>query len=311
MANLAIKGHETRGKEVIKILEMLGGTNVYHHRGGDNCVGYTVEGNEIRNIHYIFGDEDFIFFTLEEFLEKYPYKVGDKVRIPDYESEVRIDDMNWDGHEIQYNVFSDESEWYSAKELNRFNEPYKEQESMEEQKLIPPYMDYDVRTSKEGTIENKQFTDMLDTLSSYLGDILTPKGVEKAIKYIRENMEEYSKPQYPKTYEECCEVLRCNIGITMKLGIEEDEKLFSLFYMLKTCRNAYWKLYGEQTGLGKPWEPVWKDDNTKYIITFAQNEVYKDVSFIFNYILAFPTEEMRDAFYENFKELIETCKEFL
>jgi hypothetical protein len=28
-------------------------------------------------------------------------------------------------------------------------------------------------------------------------------------------------------------------------------------------------------------------------------------------ILLFPTEEMRDAFYENFKDLIEKCKEFL
>ena len=28
-------------------------------------------------------------------------------------------------------------------------------------------------------------------------------------------------------------------------------------------------------------------------------------------ILSFPTEEMRDAFYENFKEQIEVCKEFL
>jgi hypothetical protein len=28
-------------------------------------------------------------------------------------------------------------------------------------------------------------------------------------------------------------------------------------------------------------------------------------------ILSFPTEEMRDAFKENFDELIEECKEFL
>jgi hypothetical protein len=28
-------------------------------------------------------------------------------------------------------------------------------------------------------------------------------------------------------------------------------------------------------------------------------------------ILAFPTEEMRDTFYENFKDLIEQCKELL
>ena len=30
-----------------------------------------------------------------------------------------------------------------------------------------------------------------------------------------------------------------------------------------------------------------------------------------NVLLAFPTEEMRDAFYENFKDLIEQCKELL
>jgi hypothetical protein len=28
-------------------------------------------------------------------------------------------------------------------------------------------------------------------------------------------------------------------------------------------------------------------------------------------LLVFPTSEMRDAFYENFKELIEECKELL
>ena len=30
-----------------------------------------------------------------------------------------------------------------------------------------------------------------------------------------------------------------------------------------------------------------------------------------NVILAFPTDEMRDAFYENFNELIGSCKELL
>ena len=35
MANLAIKGHATRGKEVIGILEMLGGKNSYDATGLD------------------------------------------------------------------------------------------------------------------------------------------------------------------------------------------------------------------------------------------------------------------------------------
>lgn len=33
MANLAIKGHATRGSEVIELLEMLGGINKYKHKG--------------------------------------------------------------------------------------------------------------------------------------------------------------------------------------------------------------------------------------------------------------------------------------
>lgn len=38
MANLAIKGHPTRGKEVIEILEMLGGKE--KHLFGGNGPGY-------------------------------------------------------------------------------------------------------------------------------------------------------------------------------------------------------------------------------------------------------------------------------
>ena len=53
-------------------------------------------------------------------------KIGDKVRVPDFESEVRIEDMEWNGYEVQYNVFCDESEWYLAEDLNSYNSPYKE-----------------------------------------------------------------------------------------------------------------------------------------------------------------------------------------
>ena len=43
------------------------------------------------------------------------------------------------------------------------------------------------------------------------------------------------------------------------------------------------------------------------------NKVVKDFCGVgdVNVILTFPTEEMRDAFYENFKDLIEGCKELL
>ena len=46
--------------------------------------------------------------------------------------------------------------------------------------------------------------------------------------------------------------------------------------------------------------------------TFAIFEKFdKTVKVVWNSILSFPTEEMRDEFYNNFKDLIEQCKELL
>ena len=135
---------------------------------------------------------------------------------------------------------------------------------------------------------------------------------------------EKKKKEYPKTYEECCKVMGVNhtndldicehCDYKTEITYYEDsllEKIETL-YRLIICRDAYWKIAGEEMRLGKPWEPDWLDyDTKKYIITSTKVfETFGGLGYI-NYILAFPTEEMRDAFYENFKELIENCKELL
>ena len=68
---------------------------------------------------------------------------------------------------------------------------------------------------------------------------------------------------------------------------------------LLICRDAYWKIAGEEMGLGKPWEP-----QEGVIYCYMPNAPHYIRS-----IFPFPTEEMRDAFYENFKSKIEICKE--
>lgn len=82
---LAIKGHQTRGKEVIELLKSLGGKEP---APGQWCGSYK------SNIYFInkVGDIDYEFaqdpayqtthkiYTLEEFEELYPFKVGDKVQ---------------------------------------------------------------------------------------------------------------------------------------------------------------------------------------------------------------------------------------
>ena len=88
----------------------------------------------------------------------------------------------------------------------------------------------------------------------------------------------------------------------------------SHFIQLKRCRDAYWKVYGEQMELGKPWKPDWDDDewSDMYYISFDGKHIDKEKGYpCCNMILIFPTAEMRDTFYENFKSLIENCKELL
>ena len=88
-------------------------------------------------------------------------------------------------------------------------------------------------------------------------------------------------------------------------------KLIANFYRLILCRDAYWKIAGEEMRLDKSWEPDWTNDLSKYYISFYNNKVDKGIINYSNKILAFPTEEIQDAFYENFKDLIENCKELL
>lgn len=122
------------------------------------------------------------------------------------------------------------------------------------------------------------------------------------------------KPKYPTTYKECCDVLKipndeCYIDIDVPL---DYNKLVSTFTELLICRKAYWKIAGEEMGLDKPWEPDWTNlDQLKYCIWVDVGEFITMINVRGQHILAFPTEEMRDVFYENFKDLIEQCKELL
>ena len=128
------------------------------------------------------------------------------------------------------------------------------------------------------------------------------------------------QPKYPQTYKECCAVMGFSFNWDNPFSITKDthpyiknlDNLMEGFCKLRICRDAYWKIAGEEMELGKSWEPDWNTPNkTYYTIIIKGNEIYKSQAHKFNEIFAFPTEEMRDAFYENFEELIESVKELL
>lgn len=119
---------------------------------------------------------------------------------------------------------------------------------------------------------------------------------------------EKKKKEYPKTYEECVGKLSINWDGKVE-GYKCD--LLAAFQKLLICRDVYWTIAGEEIwNTSKPWNPNCHGED-KYTIEYYDGVIIRASSLLDNRILAFPTAEMRDAFKENFKELIEICKELL
>ena len=117
------------------------------------------------------------------------------------------------------------------------------------------------------------------------------------------------KTKYPKTYVECAKLLNCFSSVYID-GYKGE--LLDKLQELIICRDAYWKIAGEQMGLGKPWEPDWYSTDRKYnIYNYRGNIKYDYFTVVDRCLLVFPIEKIRDAFFENFKDLIEQCKELL
>ena len=276
MANLAIKGHATKGDEVIEILGILGGSNAFGHIGNNPRAIYYIDETYKKFITCSETKKvcDCVIFTLEEFLEKFPYKVGDKVSSK-YLKNYKIEKMEWEDTNNRVIYKLQGMGWYSADEL----QPYKA-ETMEKEisgAIVDRFIcleGYDFYDDKGNIIDTKEIT------------------MKK------------KQPKYPNTYDECLEILGYNTSHTIPMNHGHKGSLIMKFQRLLIYRDAYWKIADD-------WKPDWNNDLSKYYISFYNNKLDKGVINYSNKILAFSTEEMRDAFYENFKELIEDCKELL
>lgn len=128
---------------------------------------------------------------------------------------------------------------------------------------------------------------------------------------------EKTKPMYPQSYEECCKILNVavfdldildNMLDTTEIVYRKSlDRLLNSFRKLLICRDAYWKIAGD-------WKPDWTMySGPKHCIIYSDNQIkWQCKSFVTEAkVLAFPTDMMRDFFYENFKDFIERCKELI
>ena len=127
----------------------------------------------------------------------------------------------------------------------------------------------------------------------------------------------------PKSWEEFCDMVPIYDGecyIQANSDIEKrDENVSNRWHegdrnllpdsataeaVLALCqliqlRNAY----------NGDWVPDWEDDNeTKFVIRFLNNEIYRTIGYESPTPLCFKTKELRDQFLENFGDLIEKSK---
>ena len=350
---LAIKGHVSRGKEVIELFKMMGGCECGYCGGGTGFYYYISQFGNIEASCKPTEFDTYIVYTLEEFLEKFPYKVGDKVYIyiqnddidGRYDIEVaEITSMRWNPARCKIA--------YKMKDINR--EFYKEEIkckvddelvycerfknlmdnsgklSVKNHKMGPksklPLKYYEDKLEE---IQSKRECDELrmplndnennfplfepmfkvnDELEYKIPDGYEITEVSKDTVFIKP-----IKSKYPTTYAECCDVLNIpNDERYIDIDVPLDyNKLVSTFTELLICRKAYWKIAGEEMGLDKPWEPDLENEELYCIQNYNKQITISRTNTAFNKILIFPTGEMRDAFYENFKELIEQCKELL
>lgn len=293
---LAIKFEKERKNDIIKLLEYFGGKD-------NTCVGFPgdtycyIDLNGNINVMHSWNSRimDFDRFDYSEFIKKIQFIPGDKVivNLPGFEEhpEKEVGKLIWNSKAkaISYSMRcgDGEKEIYSPDVLD----PVVKEVTVNN---IEDFLG-DKKISSINFQNQEHYSDEVELCLSDQHEIKEKNGKWFVVK---------KKPELPKTYEECCKVL--GIADVGNGYCGYKWKLLGAFQELLICRDAYWKLAGN-------WKPEYKTlvNNEYFTIHTFNGEIVKSMTSHRQSILAFPTEEIRDKFYKNFKDLIEKCKELL
>ena len=290
MMKIAIKGHASRGKEVIQILESLGGINRMNHKGRYDTYFYYISGDDNTIAWTCVRPQHLGVFTLEEFEKDFPFKIGDKVTIiglPDFPK--IITKMVWDCDEILYSFEGLNNTWFGAKSLKKFE--------MKEERNITLTLDKAKEWYKKGG-ELKEIA-----LQAFTEKELTEVDLPKT-------WEEFCT-NYPMKNGECYINSCCDISMTSECiegrDIEMDRNVCP---SQKSAEAHLVMIQLEQ--LRDCWRQGWKPTphQTVFAIKFAINGlgVYEYCSREF---LSFKDRKTATEFLKCFKDLIEQAGDLI
>lgn len=292
---IAIKGHPDRGKEVIQILESLGGKNNIPLKGDSIASYYYIDYNDNNRIYchsITYVNKYCKKYTLEEFKEKFPFKIGDKVRdVSDNEIGIILGFIDIDG-ELMYVV--------NFKKSGHTNMPAEELKHYKEIK------------------EERNITLTLEKAKTYY-----EKGGELKELALQAFNEKELNP-LPKTWKEFCDnypikeseaMITCDAKIIDCSGIqgkreyvfkdimpsEKSAKAHLALMQLEQLRDCY-----RQGDI-----PNFTNDEVKYCIIKDNKGIHIVHAYHVNYFLSFTKREVAEEFLTNFEPLIKIADDYI
>ena len=288
---IAIQGHPTRGKEVIQILESLGGINDCRLTGTAKECHYYIYNDPYKGIRcHNWGYVDKCKkYTLEKFEKEFPFKVGDKVKdCSDNEVGTILGFIDIDG-ELMYVVNFEKS--------GHANMPAEELKSYKEmERNITLTLDKAKEWYKKG------------------GDLK-----QVALQAFAEK--ELTKVDLPKTWKEFCVLNPIKVGeafissnsvVRLADFTADRNSLFDKQICPSDGSASAHLAMIQLEQLRDCWRQGWKptDYYTGYCITNYPTG-YSVLRFDFISFLSFPTQEMAEDFLKCFKYLIEKAGDLI
>lgn len=179
MKKIAIQGHPTRGKDVIKILKSLGGNNLWNLSGiGTHCYYYINDNKQIdhhskvfrQNYHFLYD-----WYTLEEYEQKFLNNMENKRNIQiDLNTAKEWYNQGGDLRKIALQAFSENeletlpSSWKEYCEINPYLDVNKEVFILASGNINPLSSIYCARRNFPGAISSKKRAEQFLTLNKLL-----------------------------------------------------------------------------------------------------------------------------------------------
>ena len=282
---IAIQGHSTRGKEVIQILESLGGNNynclnanaprLYYYNGNFNHIDYIHRELINRNTYKL--------YTLEEFEREFPFKIGDRV--------ISIT-TNLTGIITKLS----ENGWYYVKYDNgnfacAFGQNLKLYKEMKEERNITLTLDKAQEWYKKG---------------GELREIALQAFTEKELNPLPRSWEEFATNYARRGYYISSDGKPLMCASSGKFSSphvcpsKKSAEAHLALIQLEQLRNCWWN----------GWEPIW-DCSEKWCIRLWGNELTIGTTKNISRFLTFPTKEMADEFLKCFRDLIELARDLI